>query len=378
MTVLWADLNAPGTYKFSDADFLPQFGWNCYDDDSNPSDQRCDSPKLKALLRAQGDQPDPDRNKDDVKLSKRLGDKDVARALRRTICKFPSEWDRTTISQRYHWLNEMEYGFKDHPDDWKRFENHLKAITFEKLPQAYLDAQWHFHPTEFIKLFRKCGWLDQNTFARIYPKTQDSIREKYRIALNTAMRKYRIVTPLRQSHFLGQGAVESGSLNDMQEKSMSGTAEAVRIFGEKINPASAKSEADLGHWYGKDAGENDPWFRLEKYNSKGIRITGSYSWVNGNCGDEDAIKFRGRGFKQLTGRSNYADYWTYRGWINLDDFSKNWWDDQQYKLRNVKLMTLKPAEIVTPQEVTISPYNCIDSGGWYMIFCPPESDTFYR
>ena len=166
---VWADLNAPGTCKFSDADFLPQFGWNCYDDDTAENDQRCDSPKLKALLRAQSDQPDPDRNKDDVKLSKRLGDKDVARASRRTICKFPSEWDRTTISQRYQWLNEMEYGFKDHPDDWKRFENHLKAITFEKLPEAYLDAQWHFHPTEFIKLFRKCGWLSNKEFKQLLP-----------------------------------------------------------------------------------------------------------------------------------------------------------------------------------------------------------------
>jgi hypothetical protein len=37
-------------------------------------------------------------------------------------------------------------------------------------------------------------------------------------------------------------------------------------------------------------------------------IAHSYNWKNGNCDYGDAQKFRGRGFKQLTGRSNYADY----------------------------------------------------------------------
>lgn len=45
---VWADLNAPGSYKFSDADFLPTMGWNCYSDDDQLIDQRCDSDKLKS------------------------------------------------------------------------------------------------------------------------------------------------------------------------------------------------------------------------------------------------------------------------------------------------------------------------------------------
>jgi murein DD-endopeptidase MepM/ murein hydrolase activator NlpD len=34
---VWADLNAQGSFKFSDADFLPVLGWNCIDDDTSPS-----------------------------------------------------------------------------------------------------------------------------------------------------------------------------------------------------------------------------------------------------------------------------------------------------------------------------------------------------
>ena len=33
---VWADLNAPGTRKFSDADFPAFKGWNCFDDDPTP------------------------------------------------------------------------------------------------------------------------------------------------------------------------------------------------------------------------------------------------------------------------------------------------------------------------------------------------------
>ncbi|MFL9877149.1 hypothetical protein PQR63_02050 [Herbaspirillum rhizosphaerae] len=347
---VWTDLNAPGTYKFSDADFLPQFGWNCYDDDSNPNDQRCDSPKLKALLRAQGDQPDPDRNKDDVKLSKRLGDKDVARALRRTICKFPSEWDRTTISQRYHWLNEMEYGFKDHPDDWKRFENHLKAITFEKLPQAYLDAQWHFHPTEFIQLFRKCGWLSKEELAQIYDekkyasleKTSSEYKERYRSAMNIVLRKYALNTPTRSSHFFGQCAIESFYMMIVRESAI-GIATAV-----KTNHVSIMPEVN-GNLRSPPAAPADVAY-FSKYEGM-TRL--------GNTDVGDGIKFRGRGFKQLTGRYNYSMYWIFRGWLSGNDYDHTWFTKDKHGL------TRPGPKIEHPEIVGNDPYSCTDTAGFF-------------
>ena len=54
-TTVWADLNAPGTFKFSDADFLPLTGWSFIADDATLNDQRCDSDHLKTLIR----DPDP-------------------------------------------------------------------------------------------------------------------------------------------------------------------------------------------------------------------------------------------------------------------------------------------------------------------------------
>jgi hypothetical protein len=129
---LWVDLHAPGTFQFSDADFLPVTGWNCFDDDPTKNDQRCDSLHLKTLIR------DPDRTNDRrmerAQLARRLGEPEVRNKLRRAICKFPSEWDQANVESRYGWLETED--FKPTDDDaagaqkWERFVKHAKAVTF--------------------------------------------------------------------------------------------------------------------------------------------------------------------------------------------------------------------------------------------------------
>ena len=83
---MWADLNAAGSCKFSDADFLDVMGWNCFEDDTSPNDQRCDSVNMKRWIR----DPDP-ANAERMKpkaLGRRLGEESVRKKLRRAICHF--------------------------------------------------------------------------------------------------------------------------------------------------------------------------------------------------------------------------------------------------------------------------------------------------
>lgn len=97
---IWVDLNAQGTYKFSDVDFLPVGGWNCYDDDANTDNQLCESSNLKRLLRH------PEQRKrmaamlvrtmeadieDRLLIAKRLDDPTLRTILRRAVCRFPTE-----------------------------------------------------------------------------------------------------------------------------------------------------------------------------------------------------------------------------------------------------------------------------------------------
>jgi predicted chitinase len=171
---IWADLNAQGTFKFSDADFLPAMGWNCFDDDPAPTDQRCDSLHLKTLIR----DPNPKnaQRMEATQLARRLGEVDVRKKLRRAICKFPSEWDQTSIEARYGWLETAD--FKSTDDDaasaqkWDRFVKHAKAISFLELPAELRDADWRFHPREFVGHMRRCGWLSAQELAQCFPRRQ--------------------------------------------------------------------------------------------------------------------------------------------------------------------------------------------------------------
>ena len=301
-----------------------------------------------------------------AELAKRLGDDAVRKQLRRTVCKFPSEWDKGSIATRYSFVKELE-SFKQNPDAWTKLEAHLKAISFDALPAGYLAAQWRMHPKEFMLQMRKCGWLSKDEFSQVYELTPEQLREQYRIALNQVTRKYLYSgNPLRLSHFLGQGAIESASLRTMQEASMVGRVAGQDFFGSAFNPTSRVPERQLGHWYGALPGEDDAWFRSTKFNSRGGRIASSYNWRNGNLGDPDAQKFRGRGFKQLTGLLNYSRYWIFRGWMDRSTFDDSWWTDRQYVAQNAAGMRLRPPVVNDPQRATETDYNCIDTGGWYL------------
>lgn len=80
------------------------------------------------------------------------------------------------------------------------------------------------------------------------------------------------------------------------------------------------------------------------------------------------MKFRGRGFKQLTGLANYTEYWTYRGWLHRADYDNRWWTN---------LTRLRVPVIDNPHNTSTIPYNCIDSGGPFAVKkgIPREADA---
>jgi hypothetical protein len=153
----WVNLNATGVHKFSDADFPQWKGWALIGDDTN-GDSRCDSPALRRIVyTANGASLQPGR----AQAVARLADPAVQQRLSRTICKFPSEWDASTIDQRWSWLKQQD---AENPqplseDDYGHLKAHVGALCFA-LPELF-SAQWCFDPREFILQFRQsCVWPD--------------------------------------------------------------------------------------------------------------------------------------------------------------------------------------------------------------------------
>ncbi|MFM0606963.1 peptidase M23 [Paraburkholderia sediminicola] len=386
----YIDVSNRAVLKLSDADFPFFKGWKKISEGSGPfdADGLCDIDALKQVLKDAKDHETPQEaalteeyQKEDALVRYVKATDGVREQLRGFVCEAPSEWDSTHNEDRYRKLKDTGEFYDGNAAGYTKFLNLLKSFQFwdhTGLPAG--EKLWFFHPAAFIRHFRKCGWLSIAEFERIYADRNYSntqiprpaeLRSKYLIPLNFALRKYGLTTPIRQAHFLGQGAVESAWLTLMQETSMLGYLDASGFHGTVRNPVSLLLEASIGHWYGQLPTEDDAWFRSTKFNSGGVRIAGSYDWKNGNCDRDDAQKFRGRGFKQLTGRSNYADYWVFRGWISTVTFSTSWWTDPAFISHNRAAMTKRPAQIGDPQRVAL-PENCVDSGGFYLRFNRPR------
>ncbi|BBF85757.1 hypothetical protein DLM_2142 [Aquitalea magnusonii] len=335
----WVNLNAVGIKKFSDADFPHWLGWTLIDDDPTP-DSQCNSPMLEKWLTGNSG-----KKLDKGVLATALADAKVQSRLSRTICKFPTEWEKSTIDTRYAWLKSKSDVLDDPMDERKyaEFKAHIESLSFwEEAGLEISSAHWHFNPRSFITQFKKNGWLSKDEFSKIYPDTvynkketpnPEELREKYRNHINRIAAKYLVdQSKTRMTHFYGQGAVESFFLARMQEGSV--------IPSRNPNHPSILPETN-----GFYNNINDSWYF--KYNN-------NKNLSNGPA--PDGVKYRGRGMKQLTGRLNHNGYWIYRGWRKVSLKTAQAWQILTYE---------QIPDIADPQKISTIPFNCIDAGGFY-------------
>lgn len=102
------------------------------------------------------------------------------------------------------------------------------------------------------------------------------------------MEKFSISNPLRLAHFLSQCAHESGNF---------------RFVTENLNYSAAGLRTVFGKYFRDEA-------TAKAFERKPERIANrvySSRMGNGNEASGDGWKFRGRGYIQLTGKSNYAE-----------------------------------------------------------------------
>lgn len=311
---VWADLNAPGTFKFSDADFPAFRGWQCFDDDTSPLDQRCDSVELKRLIR---DPAQPETIRQPDVLAKRLSVPEVRDKLQYAICKFPTEWDKATITRRYEWLKTDEEFRMSEGHGWEEFAAHCEALCPDELPQEYKDADWHLHPKRFFSHCSQCGWLSATEFAQAMPRKLKHLSgsnflqhaffwnkaiaraNTWNLYFNSTSRKYGLFSLNRRVHLLAQIIPETDYL---------------RLVKEVDNRSGT-------------------YLKSKAY-----------------------YPFYGRGLIQITWRENYHTYGKFRHFTaasNLDaDFARLGWN---------------PNELIASTNEIFDFYNCADTAGYYII-----------
>jgi hypothetical protein len=269
---VWADLNAPGTFKFSDADFPAFKGWQCFGDDPSPENQRCDSTHLKRTIR---DPLVPESIREREALARRLGESSVRRKLERAICRFPTEWDRSTITGRYEWLKVDEEFRVEEGEEWDAFKAHAESISFEGLPQEYKDAVWHIHPRTFISHMRQCGWLSAIELAQCVPRNA-----------------------VEQTKDSGGNFVYPQSTISWATASTRASAYAIDLSIMFRKFGLALSALRISFFLGNSIQETIYFSRKSELGGAGTRYAPWY----------------GRGFLQLTWEPNYRNYGDFRGW----------------------------------------------------------------
>lgn len=338
----WVNLNAPGVHRFSDADFPQWRGWRLIDDDAD-ADSRCESAQLAALIE---DPAASDGRLTRAELESRLGRPEVRARLKRTICKFPGEWDRASAPARWGWLNgDPEFGLD--AESFNELMAHINALTFDwaAAGTGVGTTHWHWQPREFIAAWRECGWLSSTELTQLLPRMHGPnstsvaeipwgvARERFRPYvgdLNRTMRKYLITNADRQTHFLAQTYIETALWQTMEE--FGRARQQRRRDGSLYWPAPA----------------------MEFYQA-----------------------FYGRGIMQLTWAGNYEGYGLYRRFSNvapthayrdtrITHDSQHYWEDPREDGRVVG-RPRRWSPRFDPARVADDAYSACDSGGYYWV-----------
>lgn len=213
------------TSVLSDADFPRD--WKLLDEGeaANTDDGICDVQSLLTLI---GQPPNTSNNDltEEAEFSSHASSADIAEKLRFLVCRHPSEWDSQDLAARYA-RQRLAGGPLHEQADWNQFEAHVNRMAFWAQTGLTDRSVWHFHPLQFINLYRNCLWLSAEEFARCIPRRSRSGTVEWATAIGRArthsipynkyIRKYCGSSRKRLAHNLAQSFIETGMLRTVTE-----------------------------------------------------------------------------------------------------------------------------------------------------------------
>ncbi|CAE6871600.1 hypothetical protein R75471_00980 [Paraburkholderia domus] len=340
----YIDLNNEKIVKLSDADFPFLANWQKVSEGNSPfaSDGLCDIDRLKAILgtakehQTQQEQGEHEEYQKEEALVRYVRNTPGVRDLfKGFVCQTPSEWDGANNDARYGKLlsQQGEFYYGDSAG-YGKFMALLKQFQFWDVTHLQPGMKlWFFHPLQFIRYFRRCGWLSLREQTQLLPRRSlpdaggqiSWVLSKTRftdgahseggtaprglgLALNHIFRKYGFDSSLRKAHLLGQIFKETGALRSTVEN---GDASYFTKMYERYTAEDAAYDFDHKHSWLAGLG-----FLKNRDRPTYIAIRPGEihdkAASNGNVQPGDGPRFCGRGLIHLTWRNGYRDYALYR------------------------------------------------------------------
>ncbi len=253
-----------------------------------------------------------------------------AQVLGQLITKYESEW----FWNESKW-NELDPLLEEEPgipnQTWEVEKQRIEKLSWwrEIAGQHGIDGGgkvWHIYPLQAIGNFKtgRKFIFTLETMQKIYPRLKterDGDLLEIADELNTHIFLYKLDTPLRRAHFFSQIMQETGPQLNIEEGFVYKAESLNQIFRYfRRNPDKARR-----HGYEIHPGIKADGTRMNQTDFEAIANAaygGRADLGNGDYATGDGWRFRGRGLKQLTGRSNYGALTRWH-----DQLIKNWPED---------------------------------------------------
>ncbi len=255
---------------------------------------------------------DDDRALTPEELRKALKRPWLAEAISRLIVHHTSEWG--TPQAQWDAID------KDIPEsrkaDWDKEKQRIESLQWwEKVksdPALPADANvYAFHPIGIIENFssNKAGLVTAEMLRKIFNKAPDDRIKVAVDGINLNIKDGKLDTEERITHFFGQVRQEVGANMSFRESLLYSSDS---LFNSRLSYYRGNREHSDRDAKNEEAIANNAYD--DRNRSVGYKL--------GNTQPGDGWKYRGRGLKQLTGRSNYRNFTNvhHKIWREFVDF----------------------------------------------------------
>lgn len=264
---------------------------------------------------------------DSGELAEALTNADTRDQWAKLIACHPTEWKDKADTAKWNRLNTL---LESSPKTLVHEKERIDKFVFwdELLEKSVVRSSfiWHFHPICLIDQISPAGaeLITCDQMKRMFPESADDKREEVRVLFNRYAGRFAINTTPRIAQFFAQVKTEVGNALVGKEEDLWYSVEALRSkFRRYFNTYPAEADLygykriDLAHYNALSLVEKREYVvrsgkaysQLPNENEIAKRIycccspQGGFVLTAGGC--IEGVKYKGKGFIQLTWKSNY-------------------------------------------------------------------------